>query len=908
MPRLWYTDDEVNDFHPIVEDVLNRALENCGYSDIAEVLHHPNIPNSTIVPDFAIKIRNTDSFVFIIEVKRNNRDCFSQRFQNQTRTYVTELSNYWDSSYQKYYCLTNIETISLFAERQGPISSCLLNHFPKSFTPFNPADHDVTQTVLEFQLEMESILTTIFNRQIPEWSNNWEQIIDSFYNNYESIKGLLPHNEITSKDLTLFELFRLMTFSYLKNFYNIRNSDNQNFFRNFPSQNNRNEFISRLSSTFDRVLRLDFTQIFSNYPDNIRIFPDNLTDQILPYYQNIILNLNNYSSLAVSENESPEYIFSMLTSKVYDKETMHTKGQIISDSELSSLLATLTIDSQANSVLDPCCGDAALLDACYDKILMYSLNENQNTSHNEILSKIHGIEIDPFLAQLATFRLVAKNLSNVNTDTEANINIGDTFLTPLPNQVDRIVMNPPFLRNDDPSIALNKEVMIESIESVTDNCFVTNARQPNAYFYFVNYVWHYLNDTGKAGFILMAKFLNNKDGQYIKDFMLDRVEALVLYPNNYFKDFRVTTLIVVLSKQADENVKFLRILDEELLNNPEEIKNILSNDQTVLGGDYTLKVVERNDLSSESNWKVPLIDPYDKLSSLNNNPLFEDINTFFDIGRGNAETKGGTTVIFPNFANEPYSSIDDNHLGYGIKGNRIRRSLILTEDDLYIEKAIHFPMTYDEIMDIGIEDSLDDDTGLIDLFNAQNNNPSKWKKVLNSSYNNTLTFDILIPRADRTKHICYYNPYSDSKIVLSTNFCCLKNFRNENPSINVPMQLKFIVAFLNSSFGQLQFEVCSGNQEGMRKIEQHTISQFKILDPRLLSNNEVENVIEKFTILNTMNQNFSGSEGTDTIRRELDISIGEIIFARDSLGFDNVEAFVDEYEWFLSDLVEDRRI
>lgn len=908
MPRLWYTDDEVNDFHPIVENVLHRALENCGYSDIAEVLHHPNIPNSTIIPDFAIKIRSTNSFVFIIEVKRSNRDCFSQRFQNQTRSYVTELFNYWDTSYQKYYCLTNIETISLFAERQGTISSCLLNHFPKSFTPFNPADHDATQTVSEFQLEMENILRMIFNREMPEWSNNWNQIIDSFYNNYESIKGILPHDEMTSKDLTLFELFRLMTFSYLKNFYNIRNSDNRNFFRNFPTHSNRNEFIRHLSSIFDRVLRLDFTQIFSNYPNNIRIFPDNFTDYILPYFQNVIQNLNSYSSLAVSENSSPEYIFSMLTSKVYDKETMHTKGQIMSDSELSNLLATLIIDNHTNNVLDPCCGDAALLDACYDRILMHSLNSNQNTSHNEILSQIHGIEIDPFLAQLATFRLVAKNLSNVNTNTEAKINIGDVFLTSLPNQVDRVVMNPPFLRNDDPAIELNKEIMIEAIRSVMDNCFVTNARQPNAYFYFVNYVWHYLNNTGKAGFILMAKFLNNKDGQYIKDFMLDKVEAVILYPNNYFKDFSVTTLIVILSKQVNESIKFLRILDKELLNNAVEIKNILSNNQTVLGGDYTLKVVERNDLTAEGNWKVPLIDPHGKLSSLNNNPLFVDINIFFDIGRGNAETNGGTTVIFPNFTTEPYSSIDNNHLGYGIKGNRIRRNLILTEDDLNIEKAIHFPMTYNEIIETGIDESLDNDTGLINLFNTQNSNPNKWKKILNSCYNNTLTCDILIPRADRTKHICYYNPYSDAKIVLSTNFCCLNNFRNENPLIDVSMQLKFIVAFLNSSFGQLQFEVCSGNQEGMRKIEQHTISQFKIIDPRLLSNDEMENVIDKFTILNTLNQEFSGLEGINTIRRELDISIGQIIFDRNSLGFNNVEELVDEYEWFLSDLVEDRRI
>lgn len=484
MPRLWYSNDEVNDFHPIVQTVLESAIDNCGYSHIAEVLHHPNIPNSSIIPDFAIKLRNSDRYIFIMEVKRYNRDCFSQRFQNQTRSYVTDLSNNWDPQYHKYFCLTNIETISLFAEREGPVSGCLLKHFPKQFTPFNPDNHDATQTIMDFQESIENILTDLFNRVTPEWSNNWEQIIDSFYQNYESIKGVLPHNESISKDLTLFELFRLMTFSYLKNFYNIRNNDNSSFFRTFPNETqNITEFTRRLTSTFERVLRLDFRQIFSNYPDNIRIFPDNFSEEIIPYFRNIIQSLNNYSQLAVEDNESPEYIFNMLTSKVYDKQTMHSKGQIMSDNELATLLAVLTIDNHSDHILDPCCGDGALLDACYDRITFHTLDDNLNKSHNNILSQINGIEIDPFLAQLATFRLVSKNLSNINSTTEANINIGNTFLTNLDDQVDRIVMNPPFLRNDDPNISINKEEMIEAIENTGLDCFVSNARQPNAYFF-----------------------------------------------------------------------------------------------------------------------------------------------------------------------------------------------------------------------------------------------------------------------------------------------------------------------------------------------------------------------------------------------------------------------------------------
>lgn len=118
----------------------------------------------------------------------------------------------------------------------------------------------------------------------------------------------------------------------------------------------------------------------------------------------------------------------------------------------------------------------------------------------------------------------------------------------------------------------------------------------------------------------------------------------------------------------------------------------------------------------------------------------------------------------------------------------------------------------------------------------------------------------------------------------------------------------FIVAYLNSSFGQLQFEIHCGNHEGLRKIEQHTINKFKIIDPRLVTIEEMKNVVDQFILLNERNTSFSGDEGINTIRRDLDLAIAEIIYANDDLGFDSVELLVNEYEYFLKDLVEDRRL
>src|SRR5690606_28702035 len=233
-----------------------------------------------------------------------------------------------------------------------------------------------------------------------------------------------------------------------------------------------------------------------------------------------------------------------------------------------------------------------------------SLSNTVTKSHNQLLNQINGIEIDPFLAQLATFRLVSKNLSGVDSSTNANIITGNTFNNPNIAGYDVLLMNPPFLRNDNPDAPItiaDKALMNNAINSNGQTNFVTLASQPNLYFYFVNYSWHYLNSQGRAGLILMATFLNNKDGEFLKQFLLDKVESIILYPRNYFEDFKVTTVIVVLSKQPSTNIKFLRVINSDLLSRPNDIKALLSNSaNTVVTSDYSLKITDRKINSSDN--------------------------------------------------------------------------------------------------------------------------------------------------------------------------------------------------------------------------------------------------------------------------------------------------------------------
>jgi len=404
----------------------------------------------------------------------------------------------------------------------------------------------------------------------------------------------------------------------------------------------------------------------------------------------------------------------------------------------------------------------------------------------------------------------------------------------------------------------------------------------------------------------MTKFLNNKDGEHLKAFLLDKIEAVVSYPRDYFEGFSITTVIVILSKQASEDIKFLNILEPDLLENPADIQRILQHDTTTIGTNYTLRVADRAiDLSA--NWKLYLTDPEDKFEKLQTLDFLESLDTFFGtIQRGGAENSGGSKIIYPDFNNSPFKELEEEFVSFGIKGSRHSRNYILTENDLNIEKAIHFPDRYDADFDNGLHSSYDTKTGLYVVFEHGNTNTS-WQKIVNAAYRNQIEFDILIPRAQRAKHSCYFNPLNE-KIVLSTNFFYLSGFQNGNTdsSVSEELQKKFITAYLLSSFGQIQHEINSNNQEGLRKMEGFHIVQFKVPDIRQLTPNEIQTVTNAFDALNASQATFKGDEGINTPRKDLDLAIGQIIFERNNLGFDNLEQLVQFFQLFLAELVDER--
>lgn len=922
MTKLWYDMDEVKDFHPVVDSALKEAIEEAGYGEQLIVEHHPKIPGGE--PDFVLLLRDIRRPVLVLEVKRTKGDCDSTRFWAQTQDYVDALSIRWAPSYYPYYAITNIERLIMFCRRKGPVWGCVLSGNPCVDTEFDtPGPGNADKVIAEFIFSMKRVLDRIMRKEKPKWAETWPIVIDSFAADYTSIREYLRiGDEGVERDVTSYELLRILLYGYLRELYTLHKIGYSQLFRRLPEGiYPPTRFAYVLLNTFRRVLDLDFEQVFNDHPDkNVRLLPEKADTTIMSCLNDFIKTANTQLVEAVKENPLPSYFVRLIKEKIYDREEMHKEGKITTDDELASILAELCIERADARVIDVGTGSGAISSAAYDKIKRLSRSSNIKKSHDQILSQISGIEKDPFLNQLATFQLVAKDPRSVDISSKIDFKVGDAFENPRPEQFNVVLMNPPFLRHDNKVVPITDEMerqMLHAIENQYGRrSFVRKATQPNLYFYFLNWVPHYLHLGGVAGVILMAKFLNNLDGEYVKEFIINNLESIILYPREFFEEFKSTTCIVILRKGSEQtSVSFLRIKDSNLLEDPRKIKLILSSKKDVIRADYTLKQVPKSQLNPRENWLLPFTDPEEKNEFLDSLDILAPLKAMFSskAERGRAGNSGGSNMIFLKSANNSLSkyvkSIEEEFRLPGIRWNKVstgRRHFILRESDVADQEALGVPRKYDNTAKNGLPKQYHKCSGLKQYYDkASEEYGAKWKRIVNDLHNSRVCPDLIIPRADREKHSVYYWA-KDRELVISTNFFHVEGFEEVENKGSREIQLKCICGYLMSSFGQIQFELKANNQEGMRKLEGFMIDQFKCLDLSKVGAKEIEKIAEAFEEFDDRDEDVRGDEGAYTPRRKIDEAVGEVIFSCDHGNFNSTKELVDRFEMFLEELVRMR--
>ncbi len=107
--------------------------------------------------------------------------------------------------------------------------------------------------------------------------------------------------------------------------------------------------------------------------------------------------------------ELAEDVVGELFEEIIDPSERHRLGQYFTNEDLVDLILGFVIQDEKKVYGDPTCGSGTFLIRIYDRLKYLSAN---NLKHEELLSKIWGVDIGKFPAELSTINLFRQNVAN----------------------------------------------------------------------------------------------------------------------------------------------------------------------------------------------------------------------------------------------------------------------------------------------------------------------------------------------------------------------------------------------------------------------------------------------------------------------------------------------------------------
>lgn len=213
-----------------------------------------------------------------------------------------------------------------------------------------------------------------------------------------------------------------------------------------------------------------------------------------------------------------------------------------------------TLDFSSNiKILDPGCGSGNFLIQAYQKM------KQKHFSTEEILSTLHGFDIDPIAVLLAKINIYS--LDNAIDFSQIHITTTDFLLDSIPKQYDIIIGNPPWGKKYTKSekIAIQKKYN----ESFT---------KLDSFSQFILRSLELLKSNGIFSFVLPSSIQNINKHQFIRDVMLSYDIVTIQNIGREFEEI-VTDVIIITVKNSKSfehicqyNEK--KVLQQSFLDNP----------------------------------------------------------------------------------------------------------------------------------------------------------------------------------------------------------------------------------------------------------------------------------------------------------------------------------------------------
>lgn len=178
--------DEVQSFHPCFEFAANEALSALSLTEVFEVVHH--LPLGELIPDFVFIERATGRLCLIVEIKRTPAAVRSTQYRSQARNYVHEAGA---RMAVKYYAVSNLEVTDLFRYREGfSVAGQLLADSPFDCGNFSdPDDAFYTQLVGVISQLLRIVCGELETGEHPQYATG----LHSLETSLASVSGDITH-------------------------------------------------------------------------------------------------------------------------------------------------------------------------------------------------------------------------------------------------------------------------------------------------------------------------------------------------------------------------------------------------------------------------------------------------------------------------------------------------------------------------------------------------------------------------------------------------------------------------------------------------------------------------------------------------------------------------------------------
>ncbi len=785
---MWisYSDSEVNVFHPLCEDAINRAIAGLGKADLYEVLHHQY--TGSLEMDFVIRNKNTKKYLCVIEIKRTPADVHSARYQYQAMSYVQ--MNYAISE-RPFFILTNLEYAFAFR---------FASDKPRVFQQMlAPGLYTIGRFSEKNREEYINILADFFKERINDYINDkYEYLItlDMFADYIGNIKG---DSKRWKSGLAV------LLYEYIRGAFTSVERNGENGLRDIRLFQRRNQWdIVRICQG---ALHNNFKAIFEysedNYLQNIEVRSDLLT------------NLYNFGRQNTNGNSVADVLHQIVSAgKEHD-------GEVPTDLELGRVVAVLARQISGelgtnDKICDPAAGSGNLISTASE---IYGLNINQIVAN----------DINPYFGELLALRLGLNYVKVVSDKMHPRLTLSDiNNLNPdFFNEVKVVVLNPPFVGGVYAS--QRKQAFYRRINSLAGKDTGTNIGQMPLEAAFLELVTYLVNPGTIISCVFPKTHLTARgiEAQAMRKFLLDRFGLCTIftYPGkDLFEDVTRDTCVLV-GKVLNPMDQISVISSYETIPNldlhefSQAINQPLGSKFMPLCAGIVGKKVSKNDMAKqvEGGWREINSELLEAMEFVDKN--FREANLFqlisssgLNMKRGTAGNSGGSDLVFFDSREELSKAFEDIEIPFkaGMRNAEL--------DTLIANKGDSRFLSSSELDNNLLERILDAYLKLPSRKGRQarkQKTKEEWLRILNRESRGAFASQsVLIPRALRRKGKVYL---ASEEIFVSTNFLVCYGL-DEKTSL-------LLASWISTIFYQLICEVSSKDQEGMRKMEVEDISQ-----------------------------------------------------------------------------------